>query len=163
MLFRSAFLPHLRASGEGHVVNTSSLFGLMAMPLNGSYNASKFAVRGYTEALRMELELGRAPVSATCVHPGGVRTRIARSARMDASTAALLGRDAEQARAEFDKRLDTTSAESAALQILRAVERNQRRVLVGRDARWADKLVRLLGSWYQPLVVAAARRTARRI
>ena len=82
-----AFLPHLRASGDGHVVNTSSLFGLMAMPLNGSYNASKFAVRGYTEALRMELELGRAPVSATCVHPGGVRTRIARSARMDASTA----------------------------------------------------------------------------
>ena len=158
-----AFLPHLRASGDGHVVNTSSLFGLMAMPLNGSYNASKFAVRGYTEALRMELELGRAPVSATCVHPGGVRTRIARSARMDASTAALLGRDAEQARAEFDKLLDTTSAESAALQILRAVERNQRRVLVGRDARWADKLVRLLGSWYQPLVVAAARRTARRI
>ena len=158
-----AFLPHLRASGEGHVVNTSSLFGLMAMPLNGSYNASKFAVRGYTEALRMELELGRAPVSATCVHPGGVRTDIARSARMDASTAALLGRDAEQARAEFDKLLDTTSAESAALQILRAVERNQRRVLVGRDARWADKLVRLLGSWYQPLVVVAARRTARRI
>ena len=157
-----AFLPHLRASGDGHVVNTSSLFGLMAMPLNGSYNASKFAVRGYTEALRMELELGRAPVSATCVHPGGVRTRIARSARMDASTAALLGRDAEQARTDFDKLLDTTSAASAALQILRAVERNQRRVLVGRDARWADKLVRLLGSWYQPLVVAAARRTARR-
>ena len=62
-----AFLPHLRASGEGHVVNTSSLFGLLAMPLNGCYNASKFAVRGYTEALRMELELGRAPVSATCV------------------------------------------------------------------------------------------------
>ncbi len=157
-----AFLPHLRASGEGHVVNTSSLFGLLAMPLNGCYNASKFAVRGYTEALRMELELGRAPVSATCVHPGGVRTRIARSARMDASTATLLGCDPEQARAEFDKLLDTTSAESAALQILRAVERNQRRVLVGRDARWADKLVRLLGSWYQPLVVAAARRTARR-
>lgn len=157
-----AFLPHLRASGDGHVVNTSSLFGLLAMPLNGCYNASKFAVRGYTEALRMELELARAPVSATCVHPGGVRTRIARSARMDDSTATLLGRDPEQARAEFDKRLDTTSAESAALQILRAVERNQRRVLVGRDARWADKLVRLLGSWYQPLVVAAARRTARR-
>ena len=157
-----AFLPHLRASGEGHVVNTSSLFGLMAMPLNGSYNASKFAVRGYTEALRMELELGRAPVSATCVHPGGVRTRIARSARMDANTAALLGRDAEQARAEFDTLLNATSADSAALQILRAVERNQRRVLVGCDARWADQLVRLLGSWYQPLVVAAARRTARR-
>jgi len=156
-----AFLPHLRASGDGHVVNTSSLFGLLAMPLNGCYNASKFAVRGYTEALRLELELAGAPVSATCVHPGGVRTEIARSARMHASSAALLGRDPELARADFDKMLDATSAESAALQILRAVERNQRRVLVGRDAWWADKLVRLLGSWYQPLVVAGARRRIR--
>ena len=156
-----AFLPHLRASGEGHVVNTSSLFGLLAMPLNGCYNASKFAVRGYTEALRLELELAGAPVSATCVHPGGVRTEIARSARMHASSATLLGRDPELARADFDKMLDATSAESAALQILRAVERNQRRVLVGRDAWWADKLVRLLGSWYQPLVVAGARRRMR--
>ena len=156
-----AFLPHLRASGDGHVVNTSSLFGLLAMPLNGCYNASKFAVRGYTEALRLELELAGAPVSATCVHPGGVRTDIARSARMHASSATLLGRDPELARADFDKMLDATSAESAALQILRAVERNQRRVLVGRDAWWADKLVRLLGSWYQPLVVAGARRRMR--
>ena len=156
-----AFLPHLRASGDGHVVNTSSLFGLLAMPLNGCYNASKFAVRGYTEALRLELELAGAPVSATCVHPGGVRTEIARSARMHASSATLLGRDPELARADFDKMLDATSAESAALQILRAVERNQRRVLVGRDAWWADKLVRLLGSWYQPLVVAGARRRMR--
>ena len=159
-----AFLPHLRASGDGHVVNTSSLFGLLAMPLNGCYNASKFAVRGYTEALRLALALGGAPVSTTCVHPGGVRTEIARSARsarMHASSTALLGRDPALARADFDKMLDVTSAESAALQILRAVERNQRRVLVGRDAWWADKLVRLLGSWYQPLVVAGARRRIR--
>ena len=76
-----AFLPHLRASGDGHVVNTSSLFGLLAMPLNGCYNTSKFAVRGYTEALRLALALGGAPVSTTCVHPGGVRAEIARSAR----------------------------------------------------------------------------------
>jgi len=119
-------------------------------------------VRGYTEALRMELELVKAPVSATCVHPGGVRTEIARSARMDASGAAVTGVDVEEARRRFDKLLDATSAQSAALQILRAVERNRRRVLVGGDARFADKLVRLLGSWYQPLVVARARRLAGR-
>jgi NAD(P)-dependent dehydrogenase (short-subunit alcohol dehydrogenase family) len=153
-----AFLPHLRASGEGHVINVSSLFGLMAVPLNGCYNASKFAVRGYTEALRMELELGQAPVSATCVHPGGVRTSIARQARMDPSCAEVTGADLEQARRRFDKLLHVTSAHSAALQILRAVERNRRRVLVGIDARIVDTLVRLLGSWYQPLVLALSRR-----
>ncbi len=155
-----AFLPHLRASGEGHVVNISSLFGLMAMPLNGCYNASKFAVRGYTEALRMELELLKAPVSATCVHPGGVRTAIARSARLDPSGAEITGIAPEEARRRFDKLLDATSAQSAARQILRAVQRNRRRVLIGRDARFGDKLVRLLGSWYQPLVMARARRLA---
>ena len=152
-----AFMPHLRASADGHVVNTSSLFGLMASPLSGCYNAAKFAVRGYTEALRMELELTGAPVSATCVHPGGVRTAIARSARMDPSCAQLVGDDLERARERFDRMLDVTSARSAALQILRAVQRNQRRVLVGRDAKLMDLLVRLLGSWYQPLVVALAR------
>jgi NAD(P)-dependent dehydrogenase (short-subunit alcohol dehydrogenase family) len=156
-----AFLPHLRASGEGHVINTSSLFGLMSMPLNGCYNAAKFAVRGYTEALRMELELAKASVSATCVHPGGVRTAIARNARLDPSSAEITGIDPEEARRRFDKLLDATSAPSAALQILRAVEHNRRRVLVGADAKVADKLVRLLGSWYQPLVVARSRRMAR--
>jgi NAD(P)-dependent dehydrogenase (short-subunit alcohol dehydrogenase family) len=158
-----AFMPHLRASGEGHVINISSLFGLMAVPLNGCYNASKFAVRGYTEALRMELELVRAPVSATCVHPGGVRTSIAARARMDAGSAAVIGSDLEAARREFDKMLNATSARSAALQILRAVERNQRRVLVGTDAKVMDKLVRLLGAAYQPLVVALLRRRSARL
>lgn len=152
-----AFLPHLRASGEGHVVNISSLFGLMAMPLNGTYNAAKFAVRGYTEALRMELELSDAPVSATCVHPGGVRTSIARRARLDPAAQAFTGTDAETARAEFDKALNTTTAESAARQILRAVERNRRRVLVGPDAKFMDFMVRLLGAAYQPLVMAMVR------
>ena len=72
-----AFLPYLRASGDGHVINTSSLFGIIAMPTQGAYNASKFAVSGYTEALRMELEMEGVSVSATCVHPGGVATNIA--------------------------------------------------------------------------------------
>jgi NAD(P)-dependent dehydrogenase (short-subunit alcohol dehydrogenase family) len=157
-----AFLPHLKASGEGHVINTSSLFGLISTPFNGPYNASKFAVRGYTEALRMELELEGSPVSATCVHPGGVRTNIARDARIDPAVGVAIGADVEVSRSRFDKMLHRTSAASAAQQILRAVEKNQRRVLVGADAKVLDALVRVLGSWYQPLVVASTRRLGRR-
>ncbi len=153
-----AFLPHLKRAGEGHVINTSSLFGLMAQPSQGTYNASKFAVRGFTEALRQELDMAACGVSATCVHPGGIRTNIARTARMDGSIQAHTGQDAEVARARFDKLLNATTAESAALQILRGVERNKRRVLVGLDAKFLDLLVRVLGSWYQPLVVFAARK-----
>ena len=153
-----AFLPHLEASGDGHVVNTSSVFGLLAMPLNGAYNASKFAVRGYTEALRMELDLKGGGVSATCVHPGGVRTRIAVDARLDPRVAAWTGQSVDEARRTFDKLLDATTAEAAALRILAGVERNERRVLVGRDAWWADKLVRVFGSAYQRLVVAGVKR-----
>ncbi len=152
-----AFLPHLKKAGEGHIINTSSLFGLLSVPTQGTYNASKFAVRGFTEALRQELDIEQCGVSITCVHPGGIRTNIAKDARMDHSIEKATG-NAEQARAKFDKLLNFTSAESAALQILRAVEGNQRRVLVGLDAKFLDKLVRVLGSWYQPLVTAFAKR-----
>ena len=153
-----AFLPHLKASGEGHVINTSSLFGLLAVPTQGTYNASKFAVRGLTEALRQELDMEQCGVSATCVHPGGIRTNIAMAARIDPAMAALGGGDVEAARKRFDKLLNTTTAESAARQILRAVERNQRRVLVGPDAKFLDKVVRLCGSWYQPLTTMFAKK-----
>ncbi|MEY4765471.1 MAG: hypothetical protein RI907_2144 [Pseudomonadota bacterium] len=151
-----AFLPHLKKAGEGHIVNTSSLFGLLSVPTQGTYNASKFAVRGFTEALRMELDIEKCGVSVTCVHPGGIRTNIAKDARMDHSIEKATG-NAEAARAKFDKLLNFTSAESAALQILRAVEGNKRRVLVGLDAKFLDKLVRFCGSWYQPFVSAFAR------
>lgn len=145
-----AFLPHLKRAGEGHIINTSSLFGLLASPTQGTYNASKFAVRGFTEALRQELDLEQCGVSATSVHPGGIRTNIARAAKMDANMDRATGGQAEAARARFDQMLNMTTAESAAQQILRAVERNQRRVLVGMDAKLMDFMVRLLGSWYQP-------------
>lgn len=153
-----AFLPHLKAAGEGHIVNTSSLFGLLAVPTQGTYNASKFAVRGFTEALRQELDMESCGVSATCVHPGGIRTNIAMAARIDPAMAAKTGMDAEAARKRFDKLLNTTSADSAAKQILRAVEGNKRRVLVGPDAKFLDKVVRLGGSWYQPLTTMFARK-----
>jgi len=153
-----AFLPHLKKAGEGHVINTSSLFGLLSVPTQGTYNASKFAVRGFTEALRQELDMARCGVSATCVHPGGIRTNIARAAKMDESMHKATGGKTEEARAKFDKLLNATTAESAALQILRAVEGNQRRVLVGLDAKFLDKLVRVLGSWYQPLITLFAKK-----
>jgi NAD(P)-dependent dehydrogenase (short-subunit alcohol dehydrogenase family) len=153
-----AFLPHLKRAGEGHIVNTSSLFGLLASPTQGTYNASKFAVRGLTEALRQELDIDNCGVSATCVHPGGIRTNIAMAARMDDSVGAHAHGGAEAARSRFDQMLNITTAQSAALQILRAVERNKRRVLVGPDAKALDLLVRLVGSWYQPVSAWVAKR-----
>jgi NAD(P)-dependent dehydrogenase (short-subunit alcohol dehydrogenase family) len=82
-----AFLPHLKASGEGHIVNLSSVFGLISVPSQSAYNAAKFAVRGFTDALRMELEIEGPAVSCTTIHPGGIKTNIARNARMDPSVA----------------------------------------------------------------------------
>ena len=148
-----AFLPHLKKSRDGHVINTSSLFGLMAVPSQGTYNASKFAVRGYTEALRMELEMAGEGVSATCVHPGGIATNIAKAGKIDPGMERISGVSIEKQRKLADKLINVTTAESAALQILKAVENNERRVLVGPDARMLDKIVRVLGSAYQVLVM----------
>lgn len=155
-----AFLPYLSASGEGHIVNTSSLFGIIAMPTQSAYNASKFAVRGFTEALRMELDLAHTPVSCTCVHPGGVATNIVQTSRIDDSIVTLTGMDAQTHRRRAHKLIDMTSADAAARQILAGVERNARRVLVGSDARRVDKLARLLGARYQAMVIWLYRRTA---
>ncbi len=152
-----AFLPHLRASGEGHVVNVSSVFALISVPGQGAYNASKAAVRGFTDALRMELEMSGAPVSATSVHPGGINTNIALSSRSDASIKAL-GLDEEGGREKFDKLL-VTDADEAARAILRAVEKNKRRVLLGREAYFIDGMVRLLPSAYQHAVKRFVRRS----
>ena len=93
------FLPHLIASGDGHVVNLSSLFGLVSMPGQSMYNATKYAVRGMTEALREEMLIAGHPVGVTAVHPGGIKTAIARNARVSAKeskeqTAAALRREA---------------------------------------------------------------------
>jgi len=152
-----AFMPLLKAPGRGHVVNISSLFGLMAVPTQGAYNASKFAVRGFTEALRMELELEGAPVSATCVHPGGVATHIAKSSRVDDHIHALTGETPDLHRSQADALIQATTPESAVLQILAGVARDERRVLVGADAKVIDLLVRLFGSSYQWLVVKRMR------
>ena len=153
-----AFLPHLKASGEGHIVNISSIFGLFAQPGMSTYNASKFAVRGYTESLRQELDLMRCGVSATCVHPGGIKTNIAKSSRISGSLEGFLVADGARARQDFEK-LFITRPEGAAKAILGGVRRNARRVLIGPDARAADGMQRLLPAAYQRLVGVAARRT----
>ena len=145
-----AFLPHLRASGEGHVVNLSSVFALISVPGQAAYNASKAAVRAFTEALRMELEMSGAPVSATSVHPGGIKTNIARTSRGDASLEDL-GLDAKNSREKFDN-LFITGPDKAAGVILRAVEKDKRRVLVGPDAYVIDAMSRLMPGAYQHIV-----------
>ncbi len=155
-----AFLPHLRASGDGHVINTSSLFGLIAVPGQNTYNASKFAVRGFTEALRIELDLMRAPVSATSVHPGGIKTNIARASKMHGSLKDLGFADVESVPGRFEKAFRVT-AEDAAETILRGVERNAPRVLIGADAHILDWMQRLVPERYQSLVVRAARHAIR--
>ena len=140
-----AFLPHLIASGDGHIVNVSSLFGLMSMPGQAAYNSAKFAVRGFTEALRQELVLNRDPVKVTSVHPGGIKTAIARNGLT------AEGVDPEAQYRFFDKRLASTTPQRAAEIILEAVRKNKARVLVGQDAIVLDLIVRITGSGYQRL------------
>jgi len=154
-----AFLPHLKAAGEGHVVNISSIFGLIGVPAQSAYNAAKFAVRGFTESLRQELDIMRCGVSSTSVHPGGIKTNIARAARTDPSLASL-GLDPAGASDRFAENFITTP-EAAARTILRAVEKDRRRVLVGPDAHVVDALQRLLPSLYQRLAVAFMRKRVR--
>ncbi|WP_372750513.1 SDR family NAD(P)-dependent oxidoreductase [Litorivivens sp.] len=155
-----AFLPHIKTSGEGHIVNVSSIFGICAQPTQSAYNISKFAVRGFTESLRQELELAGDGVSATCIHPGGIKTNIARSGRVNASV--NLGQDAtrEQEILATEKML-RTSAEEAAKTILKGVQRNARRVVIGGDAKFMDVVVRLFPGLYQKLFIAAFRRQRR--
>jgi NAD(P)-dependent dehydrogenase (short-subunit alcohol dehydrogenase family) len=142
-----AFLPHLIASGDGHIVNISSVFGLIGVPTQSAYNSAKFAVRGFTEALRQEMLIERHRVGVTCVHPGGIRTNIVRNAR---------GTEHGGMRERFD-RIALTSPERAARIILRGVEGNRPRVLVGPDAYLIDALPRVLGPLYQRLGATGVR------
>ena len=157
-----AFLPHLRASGDGRLCNTSSVFGLFSTPLSSAYNASKFAVRGWSDALRLELDIEGAPVKVTVVYPGGVATNIARDARVAHDRDERTGVDPLASAKAFEKLLQTTTPEKAARIILRGVARGDRKVLVGPDAVVTDLLSRALGSWFGPLTVRASKLSMRR-
>ena len=156
-----AFLPYLKATGDGHIVNISSIFGLFAQPGMSAYNATKFAVRGFTEALRQELDMDACGVSASCVHPGGIKTNIAKTARMNDSLSKVTGQDADTARSQFHDQLLRTTPEKAAEVILNGVRRNQRRILIGGDAVATDLMQRSLPALYQRLVVTTMRLAAR--
>ncbi len=155
------FLPLLKKSGDGHIVNISSLFGLTAQPTQSAYNASKFAVRGFTESLRQELDMQKCGVSSTCVHPGGIRTNIAKAARMSDSISSL-GMNAEKSIAEFDKML-RTPPEEAARQIIEAIRHDQRRLLIGNDAKVLDMMQRILPQGYQKIFGTVTKMQSRAI
>lgn len=144
-------LPHLIASGDGHLVNISSLFGLISMPNQSFYNAAKYGVRGLSEAIREEMLVAGHPVEVTVVHPGGIKTAVARSAR------AAKGIDQAASARYFDEKLARTTPERAAEIIVRGILRNQARVLVGVDAHVVHTIGKVLGSRYQDLVARFGR------
>jgi short-subunit dehydrogenase len=147
-----AFLPALEAHPGSHLVNVSSVFGIFAPPGQAAYAASKFAVRGFTEALRHELAENR--VGVTVVHPGGIKTRIAETVRVGSGVSA---EEYEQGRRQFAKLL-TMPPEKAAAQIVAAIENRRPRLLIGWSAKVPDVLVRMLPGSYWKLI---ARRAAR--
>ena len=147
-----AFLPHLIASGDGHVINISSVFGIFSVPGQAAYNSAKFAVRGFTEALRMEMKLAGHPVRVTTVHPGGIKTAIARNATV------AEGLDQASLAEAFDTKMARTSPEKAARIILDGVAKDKAKVLVGTDAKIFDALVRVTGSGYQRILTALSNR-----
>lgn len=143
-----AFLPILVEQNEGAIVNTSSVFGLLGMPNQSAYCAAKFAVRGYTDALRQELR--GTGVSAVNVHPGGITTNIARNARVRKDPEGR-GRTQEQMAAEFEA-MTMTSPDKAAEIIHRGVERGKARILVGPDAYLFDALARIAPTRYYAVI-----------
>ena len=149
------FLPLIKKSGEGHIINISSLFGLTAQPTQSAYNATKFAVRGFTESLRQELDMENCGVSALCVHPGGIRTNIANAAKMNDSLRTL-GMNPEKSAQTFNKLL-RCPPEEAARQILEAVQKDKRRLLIGNDAKTLDLIQRILPTGYQKVTALATK------
>jgi short-subunit dehydrogenase len=140
-----AFLPHLATRREAHIVNLSSIFGIIAPPGQTAYAAAKFAVRGFSESLRHELQMAGSPIRLSVVHPGGVATHIARNSRSG------VGMTDHARRAQSIERFEAvarTTPAAAALRIIAGIEKNQPRILIGNDARFIDLLQRLRPGTY---------------
>ncbi len=140
----NAFLSHLKKSNDAHIVNVSSLFGLLSLPLQSAYNSSKFAVRGFTEALKMEM--AGTNVSVYCVHPGGIKTNITNSAKISSPHV-----ERSKILDDFNKQAKTT-AEQAASIILQGIDKKKRRILVGGDAKLLDRIVRWFPEIYEKIL-----------
>jgi len=153
-----AFLPHLATRREAHIVNLSSIFGIVAPPGQTAYAAAKFAVRGFSESLRHELQMAESPVRLSVVHPGGVLTNIVRNSR------AGTGVTDNERRAQSIERFDAiarTTPRMAALRIIKGIENNQPRILIGGDARFMDLLQRFRPASYWRVMARRIAKTAK--
>ena len=140
-----AFLPHLATRPAAHIVNLSSIFGIIAPPGQSAYSAAKFAVRGFSESLRPELKMAGSPVRLSVVHPGGIATNIVRNSRTGS------GVTDNARRADSIERFDAMAINTpatAAQRIITGIEKNEPRILIGGDARFMDLLQRLLPGSY---------------
>lgn len=151
-----AFLPYLKQAGEGHVINVSSVFGMIGVPTQSAYNAAKFAVKGFTESLREEMKIEGANVEVSCVHPGGIKTNIVRSGRIG-EVGKTGTKDRDKMVKMFDKAARTTPTE-AAHTIIDGVRKNKPRILIGADAHVIDSVQRLLPTGYQSLLIWGSKR-----
>ena len=153
-----AFLPHLSKKPEAHIVNLSSIFGIIAPPGQTAYAAAKFAVRGFSESLRHELAMANSPVRLSVVHPGGVATNIARNSRPG------VGMTDNARRAQSIERFDAvakTTPAAAALRIIVGIEKNQPRILIGNDARYMDLLQRFRPGTYWAVLARKIEKMAK--
>lgn len=162
-----AFLPLIKQSVQqnnktqnGHIINVSSLFGLIAQPAQSAYNASKFAIRGFNESLRQELDIERSGVSITSVHPGGIKTNIANNARGNDSISTLGMATGAKGLTNFNKLLKF-DPDMAAKIILMAAANNQARCLIGDDAKIIDLIQRVFPSNYGQVMHKATRKLAK--
>src|SRR6266568_4391944 len=154
-----AFLPHLARQREAHIVNLSSIFGIIAPPGQTAYAAAKFAVRGFSESLRHELATANSPVKLSVVHPGGVSTSIVRNSRTG------VGVTDNARRAQLIERFDhaaRTTPRAAALRIIDGIENNRPRILIGNDARLMDLLQRFRPGTYWTVLARRIERMAKK-
>ncbi|MFJ4650772.1 SDR family NAD(P)-dependent oxidoreductase [Nocardia sp. NPDC088792] len=146
-----AFLPHVIASGDGHIANVSSMFGLVACPSQGGYSSSKYAMHGFTDALRQEMIISGYNVGVSSVHPGMIKTEIAWKARASAN------RDRDALAANFDK-LAKTTPQQCAHTIVEGMRKNKPLILIGSDAKAMNWMRRILGSAYMKPLTAQMRK-----
>jgi short-subunit dehydrogenase len=153
-----AFLPQLSRQREAHIVNLSSIFGIIAPPGQTAYAAAKFAVRGFSESLRHELQMAASPVRLSVVHPGGVTTNIVRNSRTG------VGVTDNERRGQMIERFDSvakTTPTAAALRIIKGIEKNELRILIGNDARFMDLVQRFRPATYWPVLARRIEKKAK--
>ncbi len=152
-----AFLPYLRKRPEGHIVNISSINGIVSNPNNGPYSASKYAVRGYTETLIQEMK--GTNIGVSCVHPGGIKTNIAKNTKVNKTYYSI---SSKQAAELYDKEVFRTTAEQAARVIINGIKRNQQRVMIGYDAKILDLFMRFFPQTSVNITAIVAKRMAKK-